>query len=168
MTKEQLRMQMLAGIITESQYKAKLNENEDKAPLVIIVELTKEGKDKLGLYTGPTEIQMTSDKINPQSESNSYYIGNTDSKFLSSNNPSEQVKIYFAQYRYDIKEILVFYKVPKSAEEFTKLVNSQYIDFSDKKGSIPYGNFKFEKEFKKGIKDHRGYFEIKSTLPGYF
>lgn len=28
MTQEQLRMQMLAGIITESQYKAKLNENE--------------------------------------------------------------------------------------------------------------------------------------------
>ena len=35
MTKEQLRMQMLAGIITEGQYKEKLNENafndEDKA-----------------------------------------------------------------------------------------------------------------------------------------
>ena len=30
MTQEQLRMQMLAGIITEGQYKAKLNEaNED-------------------------------------------------------------------------------------------------------------------------------------------
>jgi hypothetical protein len=28
MTKEQLRMQMLAGIITEGQYKEKLNENE--------------------------------------------------------------------------------------------------------------------------------------------
>jgi hypothetical protein len=28
MNKEQLRMQMLAGIITESQYKAKLNEDE--------------------------------------------------------------------------------------------------------------------------------------------
>ena len=29
MTNEQLRMQMLAGIITEGQYKAKLNENRD-------------------------------------------------------------------------------------------------------------------------------------------
>ena len=29
MTKEQLRMQMLAGIITEGQYRAKLNENMD-------------------------------------------------------------------------------------------------------------------------------------------
>jgi len=29
MTQEQLRMQMLAGIITESQYKAKLNENDE-------------------------------------------------------------------------------------------------------------------------------------------
>jgi len=30
MTKEQLRMQMLAGIITESQYKATLEENKEK------------------------------------------------------------------------------------------------------------------------------------------
>jgi hypothetical protein len=29
MTKEQLRMQMLAGIITEGQYKEKLNENQE-------------------------------------------------------------------------------------------------------------------------------------------
>jgi hypothetical protein len=29
MTQEQLRMQMLAGIITEGQYKAQLNENKD-------------------------------------------------------------------------------------------------------------------------------------------
>jgi beta-glucosidase/6-phospho-beta-glucosidase/beta-galactosidase len=29
MTQEQLRMQMLAGIITEGEYKAKLNENEE-------------------------------------------------------------------------------------------------------------------------------------------
>ena len=30
MTNEQLRMQMLAGVITESQYKAKLQENKEK------------------------------------------------------------------------------------------------------------------------------------------
>ena len=40
MTKEQLRMQMLAGIITESQYKAKLNEEEQKSyenkPIILI------------------------------------------------------------------------------------------------------------------------------------
>jgi hypothetical protein len=30
MTQEQLRMQMLAGIITEGQYKARLNENDDE------------------------------------------------------------------------------------------------------------------------------------------
>jgi len=30
MTQEQLRMQMLAGIITEGQYKVKLNEDEDE------------------------------------------------------------------------------------------------------------------------------------------
>ena len=30
MTNEQLRMQMLAGVITEGEYKAKLQENEEK------------------------------------------------------------------------------------------------------------------------------------------
>ena len=30
MTQEQLRMQMLAGIITEGQYKAKLNEGDEE------------------------------------------------------------------------------------------------------------------------------------------
>lgn len=33
MTNEQLRMQMLAGVITESQYKAKIQENEEKESL---------------------------------------------------------------------------------------------------------------------------------------
>ena len=32
MNKELLRMQMLAGVITESQYKAKLNEEENLSP----------------------------------------------------------------------------------------------------------------------------------------
>ena len=32
MTQEQLRIQMLAGIITEGQYKATLNENEEYVP----------------------------------------------------------------------------------------------------------------------------------------
>jgi hypothetical protein len=40
MTKEQLRMQMLAGIITEGQYKAKLNENDG-------VDLFREKMDEL-------------------------------------------------------------------------------------------------------------------------
>ena len=40
MTKEQLRMQMLAGIITEDQYKAKLNENDG-------VDLFREKMDEL-------------------------------------------------------------------------------------------------------------------------
>jgi hypothetical protein len=35
MSKENLRMQMLAGIITEGQYKAKLNENESGQPLQV-------------------------------------------------------------------------------------------------------------------------------------
>ena len=154
MTKEQLRMQMLAGIITESQYKAKLNENEDEAPLVITVKVTESGKNKLDLKTGPSGIRMTSDKNNSQMESDCYYIGNTEFKLGGG------TKVYFAQYRHDIKEILVSYLVPKSPEEFTKLVNSQYISPRDMKGSIPSGNHKFDNGFEKGMKDHRGDFEI--------
>jgi len=157
MTKETLRMQMLAGIITESQYKAKLNENEDEAPLVITVKVTEEGKTKMRLYTGPSSIKMTSDKNNSQMGSNYYYIGNTEFKL------GEKAKVYFAQYRHDIKEIFVSYLFPKNSEEFTKLVNSQYISPREMKGSIPDGNFKFENGFEKGMKDHRGDFEIISV-----
>ena len=38
MTQEQLRMQMLAGIITEGQYKEKLNENEELSIYLITAE----------------------------------------------------------------------------------------------------------------------------------
>jgi hypothetical protein len=42
MSKENLRMQMLAGIITEGQYKAKLNENENEsAELKRLVDMLK-------------------------------------------------------------------------------------------------------------------------------
>jgi hypothetical protein len=150
MTKEQLRMQMLAGIITESQYKVKLNEDEDKAPLVITVKVTQEGKSKMDLYTGPSEIQMTGGS----GDTRYYYIGNQKYEL------DRETNIYFAQYRHDIKEILVSYLVPKSPEEFTKLVNSQYISPRDMKGSIPSGNHKFDNGFEKGMKDHRGDFEI--------
>ena len=149
MTKETLRMQMLAGIITESQYKAKLNENEDEAPLVITVKVTEEGKTKMRLYTGPSSIKMTGGN-----NSDYYYIGNTKAEL------GKETNIYFARYRDDIKEILVSYLMPKSSEEFTKLVNSQYISLRDMKGSIPSGNHKFDNGFEKGMKDHRGEFEI--------
>ena len=48
MTKEQLRMQMLAGIITEGQYKAKLNENMDSS----IYELINDMHDEIFQNTG--------------------------------------------------------------------------------------------------------------------
>jgi hypothetical protein len=39
MNKEQLRMQMLSGIITESEYKAKLNENENANRMLELIEM---------------------------------------------------------------------------------------------------------------------------------
>ena len=39
MTKEQLRMQILSGIITEGEYKAKLNENENANRILKLIEM---------------------------------------------------------------------------------------------------------------------------------
>lgn len=39
MTNEQLRMQMLSGIITEGQYKAKLNENENPNRMLELIQM---------------------------------------------------------------------------------------------------------------------------------
>jgi hypothetical protein len=39
MTQEQLRMQMLSGIITEGEYKAKLNENENANRILKLIEM---------------------------------------------------------------------------------------------------------------------------------
>jgi hypothetical protein len=39
MKKEQLRMQMLSGIITEGEYKAKLNENENSNRMLKLIEM---------------------------------------------------------------------------------------------------------------------------------
>jgi len=143
---------MLAGIITENQYKVKLNENE--APLSITVKVTENGKRSMGLYKTPNAIKMISDQQNPQSKSYSYYIGNTEFKL------DEEAKVYFATYRYDIEEILISYLVPKYANEFNKLTTSQYLPSHAVKDEIPYSNCIFENGFEKGMKDHRDYFEI--------
>jgi len=164
MTKETLRMQMLAGIITESQYKAKLNENEDEAPLVITVKVTESGKNKMGLYTGPSEIRMTSDKNDSQMRSDNYYIGNTKAEL------GKETNIYFAQYRHDIKEIQTMYLalIPGNSK-FNELVNSKYLNSNEIENlpsdirEVPDGYFKFENGFEKGMKDPRGYFEIISV-----
>jgi hypothetical protein len=39
MDKEQLRMQMLAGVITEGEYKAKLNEDENPNRMLELIEM---------------------------------------------------------------------------------------------------------------------------------
>jgi hypothetical protein len=39
MNKEQLRMQMLAGVITEGEYKAKLNEDENSNRMLKLIEM---------------------------------------------------------------------------------------------------------------------------------
>ena len=52
MNKEQLRMQMLAGIITESEYKTRLDENEslDRTVYYRVVEKGNENINYLNIY----------------------------------------------------------------------------------------------------------------------
>jgi hypothetical protein len=164
MTKEQLRMQMLAGIITEGQYKEKLNENEDKAPLVITVKVTQEGKSKMDLYTGPSEIQMTGGS----GDTRYYYIGNQKYEL------GRETNIYFATYRDDIEEIqIICLALTPSSRKFSELVKSRYLNANELKNlpsdirRIPYADCIFrEGEYPRtkgvvvGGTDHRGYFEI--------
>lgn len=67
MNKEKLRMQMLAGVITESQYKQKLNEFEELShsgdlydDIVDIIEKSGDDYLKLANYIGGAEDEITS------------------------------------------------------------------------------------------------------------
>jgi phosphoribosylaminoimidazole (AIR) synthetase len=64
MTQEQLRMQMLAGIITEGQYKAKLNEvtvGEFPQYLVNLLNTDKEVREQLAIALDIYEDEITSE-----------------------------------------------------------------------------------------------------------
>lgn len=77
MTKDQLRMQMLAGIITEGQYKAKLNEG------IYLLFNKSDGKLKTTMAT-PGE----NDSLKKQIEDKGEYevVWSTDSKFINPQN----------------------------------------------------------------------------------
>jgi len=133
-----------------------LNENEAEAPRTITVKVTQKGKTAMRLYTGPSEIKITGG-----SDSNYYYIGNTQAE------SGKETNIYFAVYRHDIKEIQTMYLVlTLPAEQFRELVNSQYLSPqqlaslpSDIK-KVPDAYFSFEEGITPGATDHRGFFEI--------
>ena len=137
-----------------------MNEAEGETPLVITVKVTDKGKDSMRLYTGPSEITMTSAKNNSQMESDNYYIGNQKYEL------GKEVSVYFAVYRHDIKEIQTIYLIPKRAGQFKELVDSKSLNNREIENlpsdirKVPDAYFKFENGFEKGMKDHRGYFEI--------
>jgi len=69
MKKEQLRMQMLAGIITEEQYKAKLNENiEDYYGEIQAAEDEFAGGMETGSYTKEEYLNTLLDASNEELE----------------------------------------------------------------------------------------------------
>jgi hypothetical protein len=144
-------------VTTNSQM---INEAEGEAPLTITVEVTAKGRSSMRLATSPSEITMTSAENNSQMESNHYYIGNQKFEI------GKEVGVYFAIYRHDIKEIQTMILIPKTAEQFNKLVDSKILTPHEVKNlppdirKVPDGYFKFENGFEKGMKDHRGDFEI--------
>jgi hypothetical protein len=103
---------------------------------------------------------MTSAKNNSQMESDNYYIGNQKYEL------GKEVNVYFAVYRHDIKEIQTIYLIPKRAGQFKELVDSKSLNPREMENlpsdirQVPDAYFKFENGFEKGMKDHRGYFEI--------
>jgi len=144
-------------VTTNSQM---INEAEGEAPLTITIEVTAKGRSSMRLATSPSEITMTSAENNSQMESNHYYIGNQKFEI------GKEAGVYFAIYRHDIKEIQTMILIPKTAEQFNKLVDSKNLTPHEVKNlppdirKVPDGNFKFENGFEKGMKDHRGDFEI--------
>ena len=134
--------------------------NEAEGPDSITIKVTDKGKDSMRLATSPSEITMTSAKNNPQMESDYYYIGNQKYEL------GKEVNVYFAVYRHDIKEIQTIYLIPKTAEQFKELVDSKSLNPRQIKNlpsdirKVPDAYFSFKNGFEKGMKDHRGYFEI--------
>jgi hypothetical protein len=163
MTQEQLRMQMLAGIITEGQYKAKLNEDESAKPKEITVELTNKFKEK-----------MKESKNTDGNEGFTSY----GSKIELYNNGDRYNLVKVGTIPYDVKRDLQFdfwasYR-PEANEIYVNQSNSTAKDLENsmlKDDSIPStagivsklepGYYcKFENGFNVGEVDHRGYFKI--------
>ena len=163
MTRETLRMQMLAGIITESQYKVKLNENESSKPIEITVELTNKFKEKM--------------KESKNTEGNKGFHS-TDSKIKLYNNGDRYNLVKVGTIPYDVKRDLQFdfwasYR-PKADEIYVNQSNATAKDLENsllKDDSIPStagivsklepGYYcKFENGFNVGEEDSRGYFKI--------
>jgi selenocysteine-specific translation elongation factor len=163
MNKETLRMQMLAGIITEGQYKVKLNENESAKPIEITVELTNKFKEKM--------------KESKNTEGNKGFHS-TDSKIKLYNNGDRYNLVKVGTIPYDVKRDLQFdfwasYR-PKADEIYVNQSNATAKDLENsllKDDSIPStagivsklepGYYcKFENGFNVGEEDSRGYFKI--------
>jgi hypothetical protein len=70
MTQEQLRMQMLAGIITEGQYKAKLNEANEE-----LLDFVKSNSKEIAQAVGATNLKNISSDTIRRYISNSFIYG---------------------------------------------------------------------------------------------
>jgi len=171
MTQEQLRMQMLAGIITESQYKAKLNEDEENAkPSYITIGFN--NKDKfINQYKTGNEFTY---------HANGLAEGNYR-KLLNGKLELENGYYYpifrcitdlkkFRESRYTEGFYIIYLSYFKESNVVSILSSNTHIDMTDNNNQDKFKsladatnwNTEFEK-LEAGEVDDRGYFEIISV-----
>ncbi len=134
--------------------------NEVEAPESITVKLTDKGKNEFNLYTTPGAVKMFPNVF--------YNFGNTNFELLLTK--PMQFQILLAIYYPDIKEIQISTIRPATNkeelnyDEVGELMRARQFNSLKIRGKelnlVPQAYCKFENGFEKGMKDHRGYFEI--------
>jgi len=164
MNKETLRMQMLAGIITEGQYKVKLNENEEEKPLSITIELTDEFKKRMKEYKntdGNEGFTSYGSKIELYNNGNRYNLEKVGT--IPYDVKRDLQFDFWASYRPKANEIYVNQSnsTAKELEENSLLKGNSIPSTAGIMSKLEPGYYcKFENGFKVGEVDHRGFFEI--------
>jgi hypothetical protein len=164
MTKEQLRMQMLAGIITESQYKVKLNEDESIKPIEITVELTNKFKEMMKEYKsteGNRGFHATDSKIELYNNGNRYNLVKVGT--IPYDVKRDLQFDFWASYRPNANEIYVDQSsaTAKDLEENSLLTGNSIPSTAGIVSKFTSGYYcKFENGFNVGEEDSRGYFKI--------
>ena len=105
MNKEQLRMQMLAGIITESQYKAKLNENESIKPKEITVKINPSKNTKDRTWRKDEIILNTRESVNVGNDVQSGATGMKMLYFAKYVPEQDQIKLYVGADKNSLKDL---------------------------------------------------------------
>ena len=164
MNKETFRMQMLAGIITEGQYKLKLDESESIKPIEITVELTNKFKEMMKEYKsteGNRGFHATDSKIELYNNGNRYNLVKVGT--IPYDVKRDLQFDFWASYRPNANEIYVDQSsaTAKDLEENSLLTGNSIPSTAGIVSKFTSGYYcKFENGFNVGEEDSRGYFKI--------